>query len=402
MKSEIVSMNAALFLPAQQKETNVRQVKARKKQSHTNLIYVSYIFIIYGLDLDLYDKKSRFKCMMLHFMKLFNIFFNMYVLVLVMFMLFKLNYQIVYEPKLFISTFVLNLSGNVSWFVINKFKEKISYLFQKMKKQETNFQMENSTFLNAFTILWPITMQLIYFYVQIFPISESKYNESINVYFFNFINSSKCDCYYLYYGITFIFIGFSSTLISCTILLYILICIHFEKVLLTFSVKNTEINFSKRVSHNSVLSRFYIYDSILNTMKLFESTMTIPIFICFFSSSFDAFYGMLLLIKRFNKASLFNDLVIVVRGLISFCLISYMAGSVNQADRIAKDSNALILRNNFPVSKLTKLDSKMNLLHENNKPPFALTAWGFFEFKRNFFLSAIGSLLTYTLLFINI
>lgn len=121
------------------------------------------------------------------------------------------------------------------------------------------------------------------------------------IFFFNFINSSKCNCYYLYYGFSFVWVAFSSTFVSSIFLLYILICSHFEKVLLKYSVKNMEIHFSNTVSYYTIASRFYIYDSIQNIMKLFESTMTIPIFICFTSSSFEAFYGMLMLIKRYNE-----------------------------------------------------------------------------------------------------
>lgn len=126
-------MNAALFLPAQQKQTNRRHVKGRKKLSHTHWTFVSHIFILYGLDLGLY-KKTRFKSILLRFMRICSIFFNLYSLVFLLSMLFKMNYRDVNYQKLLISSYVFNLSGNVSWFIINKFKEKISYLFQKMKK----------------------------------------------------------------------------------------------------------------------------------------------------------------------------------------------------------------------------------------------------------------------------
>lgn len=79
-----------------------------------------------------------------------------------------------------------------------------------------------------------------------------------------------------------------------------------------------------------------------------------------------------------------------------------MAGEVSQADQKAKYSNDKLLRYGFSANNFANLDVKLNLLHQNSKPAFTLTAWGFFYFERRFFLTAIGCILSYALLFINL
>lgn len=194
------------------------------------------------------------------------------------------------------------------------------------------------------------------------------------------------------------------TFVIYVILLYILICSHFKKVIMKYTVENMEISFSKRVSNERVASRFHKYESVLNTIIMFEPIMRVPIFLSFSFSVVEAFYGMLTLmkIKEINQKNSIKELANLIRGFVSLCLISFTASSVNQADQKARDSNDNLIRKSFASTNILSLDAKQNMLHENSKPAFVLTAWGFFEIKRSLFFTAIGCIFTYTLLFINL
>ena len=130
--------------------------------------------------------------------------------------------------------------------------------------------------------------------------------------------------------------------------------------------------------------------------------MTFPIFVAFMFNVIEAFYGMLEILNKTDNEINWKNFDYITRGFISITLIIYAASNVNEADKKAKNSNDNLLRNAFIVSNLTNLDTKLNLRHENEKPALTLTAWGFFEFKRSFVFAAVGCVLTYALLFINL
>lgn len=298
-------MDDELFRPFRPKKTNTRQMKSHAKETHRNLLFVSHIFFLYGLDLGLLNRP---RCVLFCFMRTFCIFYNIYSLIVLLFTICTTDYSYMTLPimKIYIVLYVSSVTKILLWFIINMFKKQLRYLFLKIKKQQIHFQIEFSNLFHVFTIFWPSIMQIIFFIAEILPFNRITYKNFIDGYSFHLLDSSKYNSYYFYYVMTFIWVAFSKTFVICVILLYILICSHFKKVIMKYTVENMEISLSKRVSNERVASRFHKYESVLNTMKMFESIMKVPIFLSFSFSVVEAFYGMLTLMKtkEINKKKL--------------------------------------------------------------------------------------------------
>lgn len=393
-------MNFTLFKKNHSSETNMNHETSHNKRSHSQFVIVSYIFMIYGIDLNCLNR-SRVVLNLLWFVRKFFTLFYIYTFVAVLYKLYRVQ-DIKLNLKEQIAKCASCLTGVIFWCIINNSKTKLRYLFQLMKNQEIDFKINNSIYFNIFSILWPTLIQITFVIIHTFDFNQINYIHSTDNFLYNLFDLSECNYYYLYYIIKFTRVAFSKTLVSCAILLYITICNHFEKVLLKYFATNIEIISSKKISNDIVASRFLIYDSILDTMRQFESLMSTSIFITFMFNAVETFHGMLILLQKFDEQKYFKIFALLASGFLSFCLISYMAGNVNQADQKARDSNDKLLHYGFTANNFTNLDMKLNLLHENNKPAFTLTAWGFFDFKRSFCLTAIGCILTYALLLINL
>ena len=389
-------MISTLFQTNQLKKFNMRHERSSKKESYSQFAIIYYIFLLYGIDLNIFNK-SRMKCVLLWFIKKFIVLFHIYSCAVMAISLYQSYYQSVKSENLkrMVARACLLLSAIFLWHIINRRRRDLSYLFIFVEKQKIDFQIANAFYINMFSVLWPILSYIITY----------RYNTPTNlmdIYFFYFIDSSACNCHFLYYAIAFVWIALCKTFASCVVILHVVICNHFQKVILKYRNTNLELRSFKSNSNEAVTSRLCIYESIIQNIKKSESIMTFPIFITFIFSVIEAFYGMLMLFNEFNEETGLKKFAYTTRGFISICLITYAASRVNDADQKAKVSNDDLLRNAFTVSSLSDLDMKLNLRHENEKPALTLTAWNFFEFKRSFVLAAVGCVLTYALLFINL
>lgn len=156
----------------------------------------------------------------------------------------------------------------------------------------------------------------------------------------------------------------------------------------------------KDFNHDLFYKKIKIYSLILSSLRELEKTMSFPIFIVFIFHSLAIFSWLAWAILK--DIFSYKTAIVAAFSILIICLISIAAAKVNEADKYAKYTNDQMLQKIQLSNETSELDIKLRFMDFNNRPPFALSAWGYFYFTRSFFFIALGNLLAYALLIINI
>ncbi|GFY77208.1 uncharacterized protein TNIN_68871 [Trichonephila inaurata madagascariensis] len=106
--------------------------------------------------------------------------------------------------------------------------------------------------------------------------------------------------------------------------------------------------------------------------------------------------------KRRAATYLLSILFVTVRGFLSFLCISMAASSVHEASKNSKDIQEDILKRLYCSGDKKEIEESLLLNTAYHSPPFILSAWNVFYFRRNMTLSVTGSIVTYSLLIMQI
>ncbi|GIY05410.1 uncharacterized protein CDAR_462941 [Caerostris darwini] len=151
------------------------------------------------------------------------------------------------------------------------------------------------------------------------------------------------------------------------------------------------------------------YESTVRILKSVERVMSFPIFLVAITDCTNMFNGFLWLdpfkqiknISSYNKHSL-STLFMSLRAVASFLCVSLAASGVHEAIKSSQEVQKQILTR-LLASGIERNSKDMLLLFvSSSSSPFCLTGWGFFHFTKGFVLTAIGSILTYSLLILQI
>ncbi|GFU47333.1 uncharacterized protein NPIL_82141 [Nephila pilipes] len=154
-----------------------------------------------------------------------------------------------------------------------------------------------------------------------------------------------------------------------------------------------------------------VYESIVNVLKVFDDAISLPIFLIVFSDSMTMYYGLvrlgpprrqLMQLKVWVERYIFGIVFAFLRALLSFLFVAVAASSVHEASKNAKDIQQRMTKRILASEENNNNKDIFLLLVSNDSPPLILTAWGFFPFNRGLIFSAIGTVLTYSLLMMHI
>ncbi|GFR26601.1 uncharacterized protein TNCT_602921 [Trichonephila clavata] len=153
-----------------------------------------------------------------------------------------------------------------------------------------------------------------------------------------------------------------------------------------------------------------MYDNLEQFLKSFEEIMSFPIFLIVSSDLMGLVYGLIKLDpfnnipeEKINDSFYWWAIVFVsVRGFISFLCISMAASRIHDASRNSKDTKEDILKRIHTYGEKKEIQESLLLNTSFNNLPFVLSAWKVFYFKRGVILSVTGSIMTYTLLIMQI
>lgn len=194
--------------------------------------------------------------------------------------------------------------------------------------------------------------------------------------------------------------------------LYTLLCCKLKYVIRNHTKSVTKRLNCKNNGHclRDIRRSFETYDAAIKALKSMEESMSLPIFLVQICDLINLFWGFIMfdpLGQRPNLQEEYNLRTamefLILRALVSFLCVSLAASSVNEADKAAKEVHEetlkMVLYGGENKEDLKKISVFCVL---NRSQPFVLSAGGFFYFTKGLVLSAIGSVLTYSLLLLQI
>ncbi|GBN88080.1 hypothetical protein AVEN_257817-1 [Araneus ventricosus] len=196
------------------------------------------------------------------------------------------------------------------------------------------------------------------------------------------------------------------TLRTCLAVLYVILCFHYNKLL--HKLSKIPYKVSDISVHSSIRYHFITYESIIKALKSFENTMSLPIFLIEIGDCIAMFYCFVKMDpfhqseeRWFLKNYSLSGQFFALRAVLSFLCVSLAASRVHEACKNTKDIQEEMMKKIIVSDEKHKKEFLL-LLVTHNSPPFTLSAWGFFYFDRGLILSAIGSILTYSLLILQL
>ncbi|GFS41505.1 hypothetical protein NPIL_135681 [Nephila pilipes] len=147
---------------------------------------------------------------------------------------------------------------------------------------------------------------------------------------------------------------------------------------------------------------FELYDKITGLMEFFDDTMSFAALCLSLLYSVSVFYFFIKSARDLDKNSAPKLVFSAVSSLIGFLALSSFAAGVNEADKMAKRINGELLKQEWEFHQNQCISKWIPLHFADSERAFKLSGWGFFFFTRSFIPVAFGSLLTYTLLLIQL
>ncbi|GFU47339.1 uncharacterized protein NPIL_82171 [Nephila pilipes] len=138
-------------------------------------------------------------------------------------------------------------------------------------------------------------------------------------------------------------------------------------------------------------------------VNYFEEVMSLPIFLVIVNEYMNLFYGFQQLdnthkfaVTKTTKYHSFGILSMCLRSFVAFMSICLAASSVHDASKNAKNVQKEMLEKVIDSGNHTYRNQLLFLTY--NSPAIKLSAWGFIFFTRGLILTALGSIIAYSLL----
>lgn len=353
---------------------------------------VTNLFLLFGINIYL-NKLSRGRKVMQYIFTKITMLAMIFNCALILSWNLKLFSLLMHKRtiKLFISIVMDTSCVTLLWATCLRSRKRISKLIKKVITTGYSLNVFPSIVIKI-SVACIILTQIIFLLSVVYPHGKHTFNSTNKSISSREVSSSASYTLLAYYFVSKIFP-------SCFIALYITLCVHFKLILCTHA-KKIFTNISKKNTSPWYISEYFKrYNSILTLLQNFESTMNFPAFLILFKEA-QAFFFIIYSLKSTPQIPIFS-FFILSHNLVCFVLLPIFAATVNEADIFVKNNNLNLLQK-ISAEELSALDMKFTLLNMNKESAFVLTAWRFFNFTRSFFLSALGSIITYALLMTDI
>lgn len=363
---------------------------------------MSDIFLFLGLDFDISSKsklKERLLC-------IFNKISIINVCLTVVFLvpsLYSLKDTSGERIKTKLSTCFAEFSAVLLWCTLYNLRRKIGKVIYEITKLEKKIKILPSGKSGKLCIMWVFSVFIASYFCFLLPYEEERYAKIVQYYTFELVNYNNQISFYISVFIYFIYNIYYAVLPASFIGLYIVLCLHLKSALCKHIKMNERILVAREITpENAEICRDR-YNTVLLVLRQFEEVMCFPIFIVLSNSIQGIFNGLMLFFKPVHRSfmTVNGSIFHTVHSFVCFAVISLSASSVHEKDELARYSNDQVLQRTI-CGGIIYLNKKIAYLFSNSGPPFSLTCWKFFEFKRGFFPSAIGCILTYALLIISL
>lgn len=353
-----------------------------------------WIFILFGLDLNyphITNVKSKITwfSLRLTIILLFFTFFRFYAIPNIEF-----NGNMNDEMKSHYSSLIIMVCSVIIYFILLYTRTEIANVTNNINKlKRLNFK-KCLNLLPSTCIFFLIIEFVLRIMLILYPYSEKRYDYLIFSFYSSYLNSKTLKHFVLYID-TFVHEYFHHLLPNSLIILYIITC-HDIAVILSSHVKRLEMD--SLVCTKRLFKLFNDYQNILSSIQAFESTFNMLIFVSFISKITTLFTSIVL------SASYFSLMFVSFNIIVNFAYITLIfeaAESISEYDKIAKEFSLKILEKMLTNTHVS-ISKIFTIWRSNNSPAFTLTAWRFFSFTRESYLSCLGTIITYSLLIKNL
>lgn len=177
--------------------------------------------------------------------------------------------------------------------------------------------------------------------------------------------------------------------------LYIITCRYMALMLLRHIHITKYIIRSQNVRSTQCDECFFRFNNIMSLFRMADSVFSYPVF-CLICNSFSQLLFICTWIIQKKNHPL--EFISFLNIFILFITIIFSASSVNDLEKSAKFANFELVRSlDINERKQTKENFEILLLM-CEVPSYSLSGWGCFKINRGFLLSAVGSIMTYSLL----
>lgn len=379
---------------------NLKKCSAIKiyKKSQCNIVYCKWlntlfwIFIYFGVDIK--EKKStRRKCVIMYFLTMFSFIFRVYIIILVVNII-KTDYEMKKDLKNSVAGFLLGLTNFLLWWIFLKKKKQISDIIQQL--QQLKSIQDSSSKLPIIMITLMVLENVFFLVTSLYIMPKDERNEIFQRYSMGAINTTGFYSKIFLYLIHCISYEYFYFFQSCFFMLYIICCYYWTLILTEyFKQNNNFLNNSKNglVKLNQSLGQ---YNDIITRLERYENVMSLPVLVAFLNMSLQFFCNLYYIL--YTHESVIMRYYVTGYNFTAMTIIIAFATSVNEADIAAKKS----IKNIFKMCIKSKTNLNVEDIAEfwtlSITPSFSLTGWGMFRFTKTFYLSAVGCVITYTLL----
>ncbi|GBN19106.1 hypothetical protein AVEN_23213-1 [Araneus ventricosus] len=147
-------------------------------------------------------------------------------------------------------------------------------------------------------------------------------------------------------------------------------------------------NCDYKMKYSNMKKYLLKYEYVLEVLKHFEETMSLPIFLIQAGDLVGMFAGFMWLNARMNnliqngvlRNAYLGIFFISFYSFVSFMSVSLAASSVHEAGKKYKETEEKLLKNVLTSMQENDTSGPFLLLVAHENPPFILSAWGFFYF----------------------
>lgn len=300
------------------------------------------------------------------------------------------------KVKFYVSSFISHWNMLLLWGLILFKKDKISEIIRDIAKLENSSMIKPSNkFANTCVLLCALNTMVMHALQYFLGTEESSRStrsvSDISNVIPNLYSTSAC----LYYILGMVYETVSYVFPACFVVLYVILC-HDMQAALILHVQKKNINNCS--DHSYVTQYFSYYKSVLSVIKAFESLMSLPVFVTYVSYMISLWMSVLFVTHEKDPVTYY----LIVRSFLIITAISFAASGVSESDKAARESNLECFEELLETTDVHCLQKIAKYWRLNNAPPYTLSGWGCFAFTKGNYLSAVGYLVTYTLLIMSI
>ncbi|GFU47335.1 uncharacterized protein NPIL_82151 [Nephila pilipes] len=293
------------------------------------------------------------------------------------------------------------------WVMLITKRKNIFRLFKDIHALGVDLNVQLTSPILYIGVVTTLAVPLVAWLCRTLPMQDHDCKRAVKYYSFHTLSVLNCKPWYFIA----LFDAFFSYIVRTFLaVIYTILCWALRRILNSHSTGKSDMVRNLSLSYNPHSFEHYLVknESIIQVLKYFEKTMSLPIFLIEVSDLSEMFLGLTYWnsnihitlknswVKRYSIGTCFS----AVRAFVFFLCVSLAAASIHEGSEKCKEVQETILKNALYSKSMVNTRDIIHLLILHQTPTFKLSASGFFYFTKGLVLSAIGSALTYSLFII--